>query len=81
MERPVLKNFFKDKGLKDVQEAYLKSPELYAYAQSLDNYADWLEERYFTVLKKNTYICCDENRTDTDSENKDQSGQSQDHKR
>jgi hypothetical protein len=46
MERPVLKNFFKDKKLKDVQETYLKTPELYAYAQSLDNYADWLEERY-----------------------------------
>jgi hypothetical protein len=45
MERPVLKNFFKDKGLKAVQESYMKSPELYAYSQSLDNYADWLEEQ------------------------------------
>jgi hypothetical protein len=45
MERPVLKNFFKDKKLKDVQETYLKTPELYAYAQSMDNYADWLEEQ------------------------------------
>ena len=46
MERPILTKFFKNKGIKEIHESYLKSPELYAYAQSMDNYCDWLEEKY-----------------------------------
>ena len=45
MERPVLTNFFKKDELKKVHESYLNAPELYAYAQSMDNYADYLEEK------------------------------------
>ena len=57
MERPIITNFFEGKGLNKVHESYLKSPELYAYAQSLDNYIDYLEEKLNEVKKCTTQEC------------------------
>jgi hypothetical protein len=46
MDRPSIKDSFGDKAtLKQVHEAYVNNKELFNYAQSLDNYIDFLEKQ------------------------------------
>lgn len=48
MERPNIKNFFdkrKVASLTELNKTYLENKELFNYAQSLDNYIDYLEDK------------------------------------
>jgi hypothetical protein len=53
MKRPEIKDFFHEKtDLETIHAIYTKSPHLFSYANALDRYIDFLEDK----LEKNEQI-------------------------
>lgn len=52
IKRPIIKDYFPNASLEDMQKVYVDNPELWSYIQSLDAYCDDLESKNLSQIRE-----------------------------